>query len=191
MRTQVGNSSQKDSSAAHPQVRKVRWFVGIIGTILLLFIGTGSKILENRTAKSIVTNPDLLQQLGSDPADFAEMPERLDNEFIFHIIGGVILLGYLLAVILKYRKAALVCLCFVILYFLLVRLDTAFTLTQEQQSRGYTIGGWVGRVGSYLIPFAVEMAIISQGWVALRPRRNKGNPEDESAINTPAPIESV
>jgi len=167
-------------------VRKIRWFIGIIGTILLLFTGIGSKILENRTAKSIVINPDLLQQLGSEPADFEEMPERLDNELIFHITGGVILLGYLLTVILKYRKAALICLCFVILYFLSVRLDAAFTLTQEQQIRGYTIGGWVGKVGSYLLPFAVEMAIISQGWAALRPRRDRGNPEDESAINMPA-----
>jgi len=171
------------------QVRKVRWFIGIISIILLLFGGIGGKIFENRTAKSIFSNPNLLQELGKDPANFVEIPERLDNELIFHIFGGVLLLGYLLAVIFKYRKTAFIFLCLVIFYFLLIRLDTAFTLTQEEQSRGYTIGGWVAKIGLCLIPFVIEMTLISQGWIALRPRRNTVNQENESTIESPAPIE--
>lgn len=169
-----------------PQVRKVRWFIGIISIILLLFGNIGSKIFENRTTKSIFSNPNLIQELGKDPADFVEIPERLDNELIFHIIGGVLLLGYLLVVIFKFRKTAFICLCFVFLYFLLTRLDSTFTLTQEEQSRGYTIGGWAVKIGSCLIPFVLEMVLISQGWIALRPRRNIINQENKSTIENPA-----
>lgn len=166
------------------EVKKTKWKVGIIGVILLLIFGIGSNVIENRTTKSLATNHDLLKELGYDLSAFADIPKRLDQELTLLIVSGILLLCYLFSIIKRKRKLSLVLFALVFLCLLIIRLDSVLTLTEEQHTRGYTTGGWIGRISSYLIPFLIEMYVIALGWLAIEKNPSPKNVEPIASAYT-------
>jgi hypothetical protein len=156
------------SSPSGIEVKKAKLWVGIIGVILILIFGIGSNVIENRTTKSLVTNHDLLKELGYDLSAFADIPKRLDHELTFLIASGSLLLCYLLSIIKRKKKLSIVLFALVFLCLLIIRLDSVLTLTEEQRTRGFTTGGWIGKIGSELIPFLIEMFVIALGWLSIK-----------------------
>jgi len=179
-------SNDNNPSLSGIKFKKAKWEIGIIGVIFLLIFNIGSSVIENRTTKSLATNHDLLKKLGYDLSAFSDIPKRLDQELSFLIVSGILLLCYLFSIIKQKRKLSLVLFALVFLCLLIIRLDSFLTLTEEENTRGYTTGGWLGRIFSYLIPFLIEMYVIALGWIAIE---KKPSPKNVKPIASAYPAE--
>ena len=87
---------------------------------------------------------------------------------------------YLVSILLKKSKVALVSFCICAFYALTITIFNIANLSPEAKARGYTIGGWVGHILPWLIKYIIEMALLIQGYFGLLKLGTQLEAHDES-----------
>lgn len=141
--------------------------IGIIACILLL-IAVGMEIFSVYTEYSITNNRELLIELGYNPDSFTRTTSYWVTQYSFHFYGFISLLLYLIFTQAKKLKAATVVFTLCLVYFLICAIISITDLTPEQKMRGYTIGGWIGRIILWLPKYIIELGLLVQGLLGVR-----------------------
>jgi len=159
--------ADRTKKMSNPRSRgKTQISIGIIVGILLL-VGTGTKLLSVYTEYNVMQNENLLIELGYDPADFQYSPAYWIERFAFHAFGLAVILLYVIFVASKKLRGAQIGFLLCLLYFLVVTYSNITSLSEEQQMRGYTVAGWIGRIVSWLLPLAIWLGLLIQGLLGL------------------------
>ncbi len=165
----------------------VQIWIGIVTSVLLM-ISVAANLLSVHNEQMITGNRQLLIQLGYDPDIFQRSASYWLMRYGFHALGLVGLLLYLISTYLKNFKASASLFTLCLFYFIICAISDMTALTYEEKVRGLTLGAWVAKVISWIPKYAIELGLLSQGFLGVRKyRRNETGTANQNSTSPTVP----
>ena len=138
----------------------------IIGILLLLTLG--SNLLSVYNYQTLTSNEELLIKLGLNPSSYEYSLTYWIIRYSFHICGLVALLLYVIFVSIKKLRQSFIVFMLYSIYSLIIIIFAITALSEEEQIRGLTIGGWFAKIIVWMPKFFIELGLLVQGLLGVR-----------------------